>query len=270
MFELSLDARFWCVHDNRILCDATFTPLELNAQLLAGEPVVHSLPVVAHRHIALLSHSHTVMNGQWCGLRELLNVVDEEYFALLGRAMQLAHWAETLRYCGRCGSALPAPAADRLASGEYVKNCSNCDYRAYPIISPCVIVLVTRGEQCLLAHHRRSGTNMYTALAGFIEPGESAEQTLRREVSEEVGIHLGTLYYMGSQSWPFPAQLMLGFYAQYQSGDIVPDNDEIVAAQWFDYHNLPEIPPVGTISRRLIDGFVDRCQKDATQRASHL
>src|SRR5690606_20274425 len=226
-------------------------------------------PVVEHRYIALLAAAQTSLDGNWCSLRELLDVVDEQHFTQLGRAMQLAWWADTLRYCSRCGSPLSAPVADRLAAGEYVKICSNCQYRAYPMISPCVIVLVTRGEQCLLAQHRRSRANIYTSLAGFIEPGESAEQTLRREVAEEVGISVGSLYYAGSQSWPFPAQLMLGFYADYSDGTIAPDNDEIVAAAWFDYRNLPEIPPPGTISRRLIDGFVERCKQDLSERATH-
>lgn len=185
-------------------------------------------------------------------LRDILYQCGEHEFSLLSRAAQLSHWWQTHAYCGKCG------APNELHSHELALECSACHYLVYPRISPCIIVLITRGEQCLLARHARSKTARYSCLAGFIEAGESAEHAVRREVMEEVGITLGDLQYVRSQAWPFPSQLMLGYYADYQAGDIAVDGHEIIDAQWFSKDNLPELPPSGSISRQLIDHFFTR------------
>lgn len=185
-------------------------------------------------------------------LRDVLYQCSEREFSLLSRAAQLAHWWQTHRYCGKCGG------VNQLHSGEVALECGDCAHLVYPRISPCIIVLVTRGNECLLARHARSKTARYSCLAGFIEAGESAEDAVRREVMEEVGLSLGQLHYTHSQAWPFPSQLMLGYYADYQAGDIAVDGQEIIDAQWFSRDALPELPPEGSISRQLIDRFFAR------------
>ena len=211
------------------------------------------LPVGQQRNsewpLAVLTQTHT---NNVLSLRNLLGVVEEVEFALLSRASQLAHWWHYHRYCGCCGN------LNTRHDKELALICLQCQAIFYPRISPCIIVLVAKERQCLLAKHCRSRTPRYSALAGFIEVGESAEQAVIREVAEEVGVVVNNLRYVTSQSWPFPSQLMLGFFADYASGDIVEDGEEIEHAAWFGEDALPEIPPKGTISRHLIDAFFER------------
>lgn len=134
--------------------------------------------------------------------------------------------------------------------------CQDCRVINYPRLSPSIIVLVTRGDEMLLARNANWPTNMYSTLAGFVEPGESIEQTVHREVMEEVGLRVRNLRYFGSQSWPFPNSLMLGFHAEYEGGDIVCQPDEIADAQWFSKDTLPQTPPKTAISGWLIDEFI--------------
>lgn len=192
-----------------------------------------------------------LQQGQWLGLRELLPLLDEAEFEILGRASQICQWDRNHRFCGHCGQATYYHAKDRARA------CDSCGLHSYPRISPCIIVLVTKGEHCLLARHQRYKTPMFSCLAGFIEAGESAEQCLAREVFEEVGVKVHGLSYQGSQSWPFPGQLMLGFRAEYTSGDILVDEEEIAEAGWYHYSQLPLVPPTESISGQLIQGFVD-------------
>ncbi|MDZ7923121.1 MAG: NAD(+) diphosphatase [Marinagarivorans sp.] len=182
-------------------------------------------------------------------LRSFLGQVAEDEFALLSRASQLQHWWLHHQFCGQCGT------KNILHDAELALSCRACSVLYYPRISPCVIMLVTRGKQCLLAKHTRSSRQRYSCLAGFIEVGESAEATVVREVAEEVGLRVNNLRYITSQNWPFPSQLMLGFLVDYSAGDIAIDGVEIEDAAWFNVDNLPEIPPEGTISRFLIDHF---------------
>ena len=134
--------------------------------------------------------------------------------------------------------------------------CSSCGLVCYPRLSPSIIVLVTRGDEMLLARNANWPTNMYSTLAGFVEPGESIEQTVHREVAEEVGIRVRNLRYLGSQSWPFPNSLMLGFHAEYAGGEIVCQESEIADARWFRYDDLPNVPPGTAISGWLMDEFI--------------
>jgi NAD+ diphosphatase len=136
--------------------------------------------------------------------------------------------------------------------------CEPCGAVNYPRISPCIIVLVTRGEELLLARNARFPRPFYSTLAGFIEAGENAEECLRREVREEVGVEVGAVSYFRSQSWPFPNQLMLGFFAEYSAGDIVCEPGEIADARWFHYSALPQVPPESSISGQLIRDYSNR------------
>lgn len=192
---------------------------------------------------------------QWLGLRSQMGLIDEEQCLLAGRALQIVQWHLDHKFCGRCGRATDYDENDRS------KVCSHCILRFYPRLSPCVIVLITRGDECLLARHARATRPLYTALAGFIEAGERIEETVHREVMEEVGVKVQSLRYFDSQPWPFPGQLMLGFHAQWLEGDIQIDGEEIIDAQWWRYDRLPLVPPLTTLAGQLINHFVQsRCQ----------
>ncbi|WP_414584133.1 NAD(+) diphosphatase [Scytonema sp. PCC 10023] len=184
------------------------------------------------------------------GLRELYGTLDEDLYALCGRAIQIVEWDRTHQYCGHCAT------PTTQLSHERAKRCPNCGLVNYPRLSPAIIVLVSRGEELLLARAPRFPPGMYSVLAGFVEPGESLEETVVREVREEVGIEVKDIRYFGSQPWPFPNSLMIGFTATYASGDIVIEPQELVEAGWFSKHNLPQIPPKLSIARKLIDSFV--------------
>jgi NAD+ diphosphatase len=184
-------------------------------------------------------------------LRPLLGSFDDELFRTAGIASQLAHWLRTHRYCGRCGNRTV------LSENERSLVCKSCGLICYPRISPAIIVAVKRNTKILLARSHRFRAGLYSVLAGFVEPGENLEGCLRREVLEEVGITVTDIRYFGSQPWPFPHSLMIAFTARYAGGEIVPDPSEIVDACWFEKDRLPEIPPYGTIARRLIDWFVE-------------
>lgn len=188
-------------------------------------------------------------------LRSWLGRVESGMFYLAGRAKQIVDWDRDHRYCGRCGEPTVLHEHDRA------RECDDCGLIAYPRISPSIIVLVCNNDKMLLARNAAWPNGMYSTLAGFVEPGESIEQTVHREVMEEVGIKVKNLRYMGSQSWPFPNSLMLGFHAGYDSGELRFNDGEISDAKWFGADELPNIPERTAISRWLIDAFVDRQQK---------
>lgn len=184
------------------------------------------------------------------GLRRLWGSFDEELFFVAGRAAQIALWAQTHRFCGRCGAAAERDGRERCV------RCPRCGLSSYPRISPAIIVLVRRGEEALLARSPRLPAGTYSTLAGFVEVGESLEETLAREVREEVGVEVCRPRYFGSQPWPFPHSLMVGFTAEYAGGEIRVDGEEILDARWFHPEQLPRIPPPLSIARRLIDGWL--------------
>jgi NAD+ diphosphatase len=184
------------------------------------------------------------------GLRSLYGQLTEEEFAVAGRALQVATFAVTHRFCGACGQPSVRDPIERCV------RCTRCKLVFYPRLSPAIIVLVRRGEEALLARSARFAAGFYSTLAGFVEPGESLEQTLAREVLEEVGIQVRDVRYFGSQPWPFPHSLMVGFFADYAGGEIVVDGEEIVDARWFSRAALPAVPPPLSIARRLIDSWL--------------
>ena len=189
------------------------------------------------------------------GLRELFGLLEENLFWVSGYANQIVNWDQTHQYCGRCG----APTEDK--SRERAKVCPRCGLINFPRISPAIIVAVIKDNQILLTHVRRSPpVSYYSVIAGFVEPGETLEECVRREVKEEVGIEVQNISYFGSQSWPFPNSLMVAFTADYASGRITIDETELVDAGWFRADGLPRIPDRASISRRLIDWFVENHQ----------
>ncbi|HET9928764.1 MAG TPA: NAD(+) diphosphatase [Rubrobacter sp.] len=185
-------------------------------------------------------------------LRALFYRVDEEFFRMAGRAKQIVGWHASHRFCGRCGGETkPAP-------GELAMRCTRCGMMHFPRLSPAAIVLVRRGDRILLAHSPGFPQGLYSVLAGFVEPGESIEEAVVREVREEVGIEVTNVRYFGSQPWPFPSSLMIGFTADYKGGDLVPQPGEIEDAGWYTAVDLPQLPPKISIARAMIDDFVSQ------------
>ena len=186
-------------------------------------------------------------------LRSLLRSVSDQEFSLASRAVQMLEWQKTHRFCGSCGEPTSGSADD------HALRCLPCNISLYPRISPCIIVVVVDGERCLLGRQASWPEGRFSALAGFLEAGESAEQALHREVFEEVGVHVDNIRYMGSQVWPFPGQLMLGFLADAKTTDIQVDGLEIAEAGWFHFSQLPErLPSIQSMSGRLIAHFVNQ------------
>jgi len=187
--------------------------------------------------------------ASWEGLRTLFSVLDDRLFALAGRALQLIDWDRSHQFCGRCG-ARTEPRPD-----ERVRVCPACGLSAYPRVAPAVMALVRRGRELLLGRGPHFPAGMYSALAGFVEPGESLEQCVRREVAEEVGVEVTNLRYFASQPWPFPHSLMVAFTCDWAAGELRPQPGEIEAAEWFDVFQLPKLPSKISIARSLIDTF---------------
>ncbi len=184
-----------------------------------------------------------------------LAVQDEGLFRLAGRGVQLAEFYRSHRYCGYCGTSM------RHSPREWACLCDHCQERYYPQIAPCIIVAIRRDDHILLAQHRRHQQNpVLTVLAGFVEVGETLEEAVAREVMEESHIRIKNIRYVASQPWPFPHSLMMGFLADYDSGEIVVDPHELISADWYRYDKLPKIPTAETIARRLIEDTVILCR----------
>lgn len=186
------------------------------------------------------------------GLRPLYGRVADDLFSVAGRAVQIVEWDRTHRYCGRCG------AATEQMTGERAKKCPQCGLLNFPRLSPAVIVLVERGDAMLLGRGRNFSAPFYSTLAGFVEPGESLEEAVAREVYEESGILVDNLRYFGSQPWPYPHSLMIGFTATYAGGTIRVQESELIDAGWFTADNLPLLSQPPSIARQLIDAFLAR------------
>jgi NAD+ diphosphatase len=193
----------------------------------------------------------------WEGLRTLFTVLDDAHFALAGRALQLIEWDRTHQFCGRCGTRTEAHRDER------VRVCPACKLSAYPRVAPAVMALVRREKQILLARSPHFPPGMYSALAGFAEPGESLEQCLAREVGEEVGVEIANARYFASQSWPFPHSLMIAFVCDWVSGEIKRQEAEIEEAKWFEVLQLPKLPSKISIARKLIDAVVEEMRGNA-------
>lgn len=184
-------------------------------------------------------------------LRSLLGRIEEDLFLLAGRALQVVNWNCMNQYCGKCGErTLPK-------QNELAKACPQCSSVYYPRISPAIIVAVVRDDKILLAHNKSFRQNWYSVIAGFVEPGETFEDCVKREVLEEVNICVNKVSYFGSQPWPFPDSLMVGFTAQYESGEINVDGEEIDSAAWYTIDTLPQRPNASSIAGQLIEWFVD-------------
>ena len=220
--------------------------------LLDAEPETPGifLGTLHGRHVWAIDADPHHDTGDYLDLRMLWGSVDEPTWVVAGRAVQLVEWARTHRFCGRCAT----PTEE--APGERARRCPSCGLLAYPRLAPAVIMLVERDDgRALLARNAMFPAGIFSCLSGFVEPGETLEHAVRREVLEEVGIEVGDVDFRGSQPWPFPHQLMIGFGAQYLSGEITLDDQEIAEAYWFTREDAPVFPSNMSIASRLIEGW---------------
>jgi NAD+ diphosphatase len=199
----------------------------------------------------LPADSRTPEGMTFTDLRSAYTMMDEDLWILAGRAIQIVAWDQTHQYCGRCGK------QTENLDGERAKRCPACGFMSFPRLSPATITAVFKDNKILLARNSAFVRRWYSICAGFVEPGETLEECVHREIKEEVGIETKNIKYFGSQSWPFPNSLMLGFTAEWAGGDIKPDGKEITEADWFSADNMPDIPSKISISREIIDWFLE-------------
>lgn len=186
------------------------------------------------------------------GVRDLYGIIPDDELALAAYAVQIIDFDRSTSFCSRCG------AETRQLQSRLVKHCTACNYRTRPRYSPAIIVLVKKRDEVLLASSPRYPADLYSVIAGFLEPYENFEECVHREVKEEVGIEVTNIRYFGSEQWPFPDSLMVGFIADFAGGEITIDTNEIAAAGWFGRNNLPNLPSPMSIARALIDAWIRR------------
>jgi NAD+ diphosphatase len=257
--EVRSESAWWFVfQESKLLVHETLSGIDLPCLV---DFAALGLPPLSQHYLGRLDHrpcyAVEVAEGTippagmaFDGLRQVYGRLDEDLFWVAARAVQIVDWNRTHRFCGRCGVPL------ETKTDERAKECPQCGLLHFPRLAPAIIVLVEQGNQLLLARSRHFMPGMYSVLAGFVEPGESLEEAVVREVKEEVGITIKDIKYFGSQPWPFPHSLMIGFTATYAGGEISLDDKEIEDARWFTVEKLPRIPGKISIARKLIDGFL--------------
>jgi NAD+ diphosphatase len=246
----------------RSIADAPQVPTLREVRALAAIGTLHYLGDLGGQPFlaAAITREAALPQGwQSSGLRALFFRLPDPLLALAARAFQIVEWDTTHRFCGRCAT----PLVDR--AGERARECPACGLIAYPRVSPAMMALVIRDRDVLLARAPRFPGAMYSALAGFVEPGETIEDCVHREVREEVGIEIDRLEYFGSQSWAFPHSLMIAFTAHHAGGELRPDPTEIADARWFPIDALPDLPSPISIARHLIDATVARLAGESRQ-----
>ena len=226
-----------------------------NLQLPKVEKLASDLHIHHNDHVIardLLEHESVPDGYQLIPIRELIQLWSTTEFLQASRAVQLLEWRRNHKFCSHCGH------ATEIHSKEYAMVCPACGYHQYPRVQPCVITIITKGDdELLLAKSAHNKSNMYGLIAGFVEVGETLEEAVQREAFEEVGVKLKNICYMSSQPWPFPSNLMIAFHAEYDSGDIQLQVEEISEAQFFKFDQLPEIPFKGSIAHAMIMQIVE-------------
>lgn len=227
--QLLVDQNLQLPKVEKLASDLLFTHDEqvIARDLLAEEPIPEGLQLVP--------------------IRQLITSWSKEQFLQASRAVQLLEWRRNHKFCSHCGH------PTEVHPTEYAMVCPSCRYHQYPRVNPCIITVITRGDdEILLAKSVHNKTNMYGLIAGFVEVGETLEEAVQREAFEEVGLKLKNIQYMSSQPWPFPSNLMVAFQAEYESGEIKLQEEEIADAQFFKIDQLPEIPFKGSIAHSMI------------------
>lgn len=240
MSELSLAYIF---HHQQLLVDQNLQ-LPKVEKLASDLLFTHDEQVIARD---LLAEEHIPEGLQLVPIRQLITSWSKEQFLQASRAVQLLEWRRNHKFCSHCGH------PTEVHPTEYAMVCPSCRYHQYPRVNPCSITVITRGDdEILLAKSVHNKTNMYGLIAGFVEVGETLEEAVQREAFEEVGLKLKNIQYMSSQPWPFPSNLMVAFRAEYESGEIKLQEEEIADAQFFKIDQLPEIPFKGSIAHSMI------------------
>ena len=191
-------------------------------------------------------------DAEFYGVRDLFGKISDAEVALAGQAVQIIDYHRSTKFCGRCG------AANQQLTTERAKICPQCNLVTYPRLSPAIIVLVKNGNTILLVRSKNAPQGRLSLVAGFVEPGETIEHAVHREVKEETGITITNVRYLASEPWPFPNSLMIGFEADYAGGELKPDGYEIETAGWFDRKHIPESPLKISIARSLIERWISR------------
>lgn len=199
----------------------------------------------------LEENSPTPQNHKWVPLRSVF-AENAIFSPIATRAIALLNWRNKTRFCSSCGSLLHD---DKFETARF---CANCGNIFFPTVSPAIIVIIEKEGKILLARHANRNTDIYTCLAGYLEPGESAKECVIREVKEEVGLEIQNIQFQKTQSWPFPDQFIIGFSAQWKSGEIILQREELEDAKWFDPDNLPNIPKPGSVAWDLINLFIKK------------
>ena len=251
------EIRLWFRNAELLVDDSGTQAMDLNAVGEAGNPIA-----VGHWQAKTVTAQGVAREcaapegTRWAGLRSLFGVMADDLVAVAGRAAQLVDWDRSHQFCSVCATPTVREGQERA------RRCPLCGHSAYPRISPAMMCLVTRGTEILLARNVNFPAGRYSALAGFLEAGESIEDAIAREVREEVSIEVRDPVYFGSQSWPFPHSLMIAFTAEYAGGSLTPNGHEIAEAGWFNGSNLPQLPPRISIARALIDDTLRRLRND--------
>ena len=226
-----------------------------NLQLPKVEKLASDLHIHHNDHVIardLLEHESVPDGYQLVPIRELIQSWSTTEFLQASRAVQLLEWRRNHKFCSHCGH------MTEIHAKEYAMVCPACGYHQYPRVQPCIITIITKGDdEILLAKSAHNKSNMYGLIAGFVEVGETLEEAVQREAFEEVGLKLKNIRYMSSQPWPFPSNLMIAFHAEYDSGDIQLQVEEIADARFFKFDQLPEIPFKGSIAHAMIMQIVE-------------
>ncbi|MCI7400066.1 MAG: NAD(+) diphosphatase [Prevotella sp.] len=188
---------------------------------------------------------------EMCGLRPSYYKLPFELYLKAGKCQEILYWDQNTRYCGVCG-------APMKMHTDISKRCTECGKEVWPQLATAIIVLVHRGDEVLLVHAKNFRSNFFGLVAGFVETGETLEEAVHREVMEETGLTIDNIRYFGSQPWPYPCGLMVGFEADYVSGEIKLQQEELAAGAWFTKDNLPTIPEKLSIARKLIDYWLEK------------
>lgn len=256
--EQKIDSAYWFIFNKQKLLILTENNLKFIPYLESLEKF--SFNIIAKQYLGTLDNKHcfavevedeiiNMENYSFYDLRMLFSILDQEVFQIAKKAMHLLSWDIENKFCSKCSGKL------EFSSNEISKICKNCQATYYPKISPAIIVAVIKDNKILLARAKHFSTGRFSVLAGYVEPGETLEQCVKREVKEEVNIDVKNIKYFSNQDWSFSNALMIGFTAEYAGGEIKVDDKEIAEADWFSVNNLPEFPGKISISYQLIEWF---------------